>query len=70
MQNALPEEETNNSKKAIASVLMKERRFLAKKIRFSPTIATRNVTKFTIHLEEIAGVFRLSHQAMKKNKKA
>lgn len=68
MQNALPEEETNNSKKAIASVLMKKRRFLVKKIRFSPTTATRNVTKFTIYLERIVRVFRLSHQRWRKCK--
>jgi hypothetical protein len=58
MQNASPEEETGNSKIAIASVL----RFLVKKIRFAPTTATRNVTKFTIYHEGIVGDFRLSHR--------
>lgn len=61
MQNALPGEKTHNSKKAIASVLMKRKKISGEEDSFAPTIKTRNVTKFTIYLEGIVGVFRLSH---------
>lgn len=46
MQNALPGEETHNSKNAIASAFNeKERDISGEEDSFAPTTKTRNVTK-------------------------